>query len=162
RICRVAVDVLAVERLFDYSVPEALAEVVGVGTIVRVNLGGRRVRAWVVEDGVVSDAPPEKLRPLAAAVSAGPPPGVVDLTAWARRGWAGRRAPARIRFDDRGGPGRAARRAGRPAPGHRRDSRPLADRGPSPRPGPGLGPLAAGRVRRSRRAQRRPGPGSRP
>src|SRR2546423_8684799 len=41
RTCRVAVDVLAVERLFDYAVPEALAGVVGVGMIVRVNLGGR-------------------------------------------------------------------------------------------------------------------------
>ena len=72
RVCRVAVDVLAVERLFDYSVPEALAGVVGVGTIVRVNLGGRRVRGWVVADDVVSEAPAAKLRPLAAAVSAGP------------------------------------------------------------------------------------------
>ena len=93
RICRVAVDVLAVERLFDYTVPGALAEVVGVGTIVRVNLGGRRVRAWVVEDDVVSDAPPEKLRPLVAAVSAGPPPEVVDLTAWAAWRFAGPRLP---------------------------------------------------------------------
>ncbi|HEV7861785.1 MAG TPA: primosomal protein N', partial [Acidimicrobiia bacterium] len=61
RVCRVAVDVLAVERLFDYTVPEGLAAVVGVGTIVRVNLGGRRVRAWVVEDGVESEAPPASL-----------------------------------------------------------------------------------------------------
>jgi primosomal protein N' (replication factor Y) len=93
RVCRVAVDVLAVERLFDYSVPESLAELVGVGTIVRVNLGGRRVRGWVVEDGVTSEAPPEKLRPLVAAVSAGPPPDIIDLTAWAARRFAGPRLP---------------------------------------------------------------------
>jgi primosomal protein N' (replication factor Y) (superfamily II helicase) len=93
RVCRVAVDVLAVERLFDYTVPEALAGAVGVGTIVRVNLGGRRVRAWVVEDDVVSEAPPEKLRPLLAAVSAGPSPEVVDLTAWAAWRFAGPRLP---------------------------------------------------------------------
>jgi len=93
RICRVAVDVLALERLFDYTVPAALADVVGVGTIVRVNLGGRRVRAWVVDDDVVSDAPPEKLRPLVAAVSAGPPPEIVDLTAWAAWRFAGPRLP---------------------------------------------------------------------
>ena len=93
RVCRVAVDVLAVERLFDYSVPEPLAEVVGVGTIVRVNLGGRRVRAWVVGDDVASEAPPEKLRPLLAAVSAGPSPEVVDLTAWAAWRFAGPRLP---------------------------------------------------------------------
>ena len=93
RICRVAVDVLAVERLFDYLVPEPLAEVVGVGTIVRVNLGGRRVRAWVVEDDVVSEAPPGKLRPLLAAVSAGPPPEIVSLTGWAAWRFAGPRLP---------------------------------------------------------------------
>jgi primosomal protein N' (replication factor Y) (superfamily II helicase) len=93
RTCRVAVDVLAVERLFDYTVPEALAAVVGVGTIVRVNLGGRRVRAWVVEDDVDSEAPPEKLRPLLAAVSAGPSPEVVALTAWASWRFAGPRLP---------------------------------------------------------------------
>ena len=93
RVCRVAVDVLAVERPFDYIVPDTLAGVVGVGTIVRVNLGGRRVRGWVVEDDVVSEAPPEKLRPLVAAVSAGPPPDIVDLTAWAAWRFAGPRLP---------------------------------------------------------------------
>jgi len=85
--------VLAVERLFDYTVPDHLAAVVGVGTIVRVNLGGRRVRAWVVDDGVVSEAPPDKLRPLLGAVSAGPPPEIVDLTAWAAHRFAGPRLP---------------------------------------------------------------------
>jgi len=93
RICRVAVDVLAVERLFDYTIPENLAAVVRVGTVVRVNLGGRRVRAWVVEDGVVTEAPPGKLRPLLGAVSAGPPPDIVDLTAWAAWRFAGPRLP---------------------------------------------------------------------
>jgi len=93
RVCRVAVDVLAVERVFDYTVPETLAGVVGVGTIVRVNLGGRRVRGWVVDDDVVSEAPPEKLRPLVAAVSAGPPPEVVALTEWVAWRFAGPRLP---------------------------------------------------------------------
>jgi primosomal protein N' (replication factor Y) (superfamily II helicase) len=93
RICRVAVDVLAVERLFDYSVPEALAGVVGVGTIVRVNLGGRRVRGWVVADDVVSEAPAAKLRPLLAAVSAGPSAEIVSLTEWAAWRFAGPRLP---------------------------------------------------------------------
>jgi primosomal protein N' (replication factor Y) len=93
RICRVAVDVLAVERLFDYSVPEGLGGVVGVGTIVRVNLGGRRVRGWVVADDVASEAPPAKLRPLLAAVSAGPSPEVVALTEWAAWRFAGPRLP---------------------------------------------------------------------
>jgi len=93
RVCRVAVDVLAVERLFDYSVPDALAGLVGAGTIVRVNLGGRRVRAWVVAADVVSEAPPDKLRPLLAAVSAGPSPEIVALTEWAAWRFAGPRLP---------------------------------------------------------------------
>ena len=93
RVCRVVVDVLAVERAFDYLVPEALASTVSVGTIVRVGLSGRRVRGWVVADGVEPEAPPERLRPLLAVVSAGPPPDVVDLTAWAARRFAGPRVP---------------------------------------------------------------------
>jgi primosomal protein N' (replication factor Y) len=93
RVCRVAVDVLAVERLFDYLVPEGLGEVVEVGTIVRVPLHGRRVRAWVVADSVESEAPPGRLRPLLGAVSAGPPADVVDLTAWAAHCFAGPRLP---------------------------------------------------------------------
>jgi primosomal protein N' (replication factor Y) len=89
----VVVDVLAVERAFDYLVPEALAPAVSVGTIVRVGLSGRRVRGWVVADGVESEAPPGRLRPLVAVVSAGPPPEVVDLTAWAAWRFAGPRLP---------------------------------------------------------------------
>ncbi|HEY3238850.1 MAG TPA: hypothetical protein VGL92_04745 [Acidimicrobiia bacterium] len=93
RVCRVLVDVLAVERVFDYLVPEALAPAVSVGTIVRVGLSGRRVRGWVVADGVEPEAPPDRLRPLQAVVSAGPPPDVVDLTAWAAWRFAGPRLP---------------------------------------------------------------------
>ena len=87
------VDVLAVERVFDYLVPEVMASSVSVGTIVRVGLSGRRLRAWVVADGVESEAPPGRLRPLQAVVSAGPPPEVVDLTAWAAWRFAGPRLP---------------------------------------------------------------------
>ena len=48
RVCRVVPDVTAVERVFDYLVPDALSARVRVGTIVRVPLQGRRVRGWVV------------------------------------------------------------------------------------------------------------------
>lgn len=93
RVCRVVVDVLAVERAFDYLVPEALGPSVSVGTIVRVGLAGRRVRAWVVADEVDSEAPPGRLRPLLEVVSAGPPAEVVDLTAWVAWRFAGPRLP---------------------------------------------------------------------
>jgi len=62
---------------------------VRVGTIVRVPLHGRRVRGWVVADGVEPDAEPSELRPLAKVVSAGPPPDVVDLCRWAAWRYAG-------------------------------------------------------------------------
>jgi primosomal protein N' (replication factor Y) len=63
---------------------------VHVGTIVRIPLHGRRVRGWVLDADV---AEPEvegaRLRDVLAVVSAGPPPGVVDLCRWAAWRWAG-------------------------------------------------------------------------
>lgn len=89
RICRVRPDVPAVTRVFDYRVPPDLADRISVGTVVRVPLQGRRVRGWVVADDVVSEAPPERLVPVHAVVSAGPPPDLVALATWAARRYAG-------------------------------------------------------------------------
>ena len=89
RICRVQPDVPAVTRAFDYLVPDALADVVTVGTIVRVPLHGRRVRGWVVADDVVPETSVERLVPVHKVASAGPPPSVVDLARWAAHRWAG-------------------------------------------------------------------------
>jgi primosomal protein N' (replication factor Y) len=88
-IARVVVDVPAVEKLFDYVVPDAWRDSVGVGTIVRVELHGRRVRGWVV-DVVDEAAPGVDPKPLAKVTGAGPPPEVVDLARWAAWRWAGR------------------------------------------------------------------------
>src|SRR5438067_3707157 len=90
RICRVAPDVTAVERVFDYLVPDALAPLVRVGAIVRVPLHGRRVRGWVVADGVTPDTG-ERLLELLAVASDGPPPDVVALTDWIAWRWSGPR-----------------------------------------------------------------------
>jgi primosomal protein N' (replication factor Y) (superfamily II helicase) len=92
RVCRVQPDVVAVRRAFEYLVPAELDEVVRVGTVVRVPLHGRRVRGWVLDADVAADAveaPLDRLRPILAAVSAGPPPEVVDLCRWAAWHWAG-------------------------------------------------------------------------
>jgi len=62
---------------------------VRVGTIVRVPLHGRRVRGWVVADGVEPEARRSELRPLAKVASAGPPPEVVELCRWAAWRYAG-------------------------------------------------------------------------
>jgi primosomal protein N' (replication factor Y) len=91
RICRVAPDLTAVERVFDYVVPDLLAPLVRVGSIVRVPLHGRRVRGWVVEDDVESETNSEKLLDLLSVSSDGPPADVVDLAGWIAWRWSGPR-----------------------------------------------------------------------
>ncbi|HEX5616458.1 MAG TPA: hypothetical protein VFZ83_14990 [Acidimicrobiia bacterium] len=91
RVCRVAPDVTAVERVFDYLVPDALAARVEVGALVRVELHGRRVGGWVVALDTDADVPLAQLRPLLAVVSVGPPPDVVELSEYVARRWHGPR-----------------------------------------------------------------------
>jgi primosomal protein N' (replication factor Y) len=85
---RVRTDVAAVPKLFDYLVPDSWVDDVRVGTRVRVELHGRRVGGWVVDDDVM---PPEgvELLPLKAWSGWGPPPRVVELAEWAAWRWAG-------------------------------------------------------------------------
>ena len=84
-------DVPAIDKGFDYLVPDAFAGRVGVGTVVRVVLQGRRVRGWVVADDVL---PVEgvTLRPLARVSGLGPAPELIVLARWAAWRWAGRTA----------------------------------------------------------------------
>lgn len=89
RVCRVQPDVPALDRAFDYLVPPAMGAAIRVGTIVRVPLHGRRVRGWIVADGVAPEAAAGRLLPVAKAVSAGPPADVVDLCRWAAWRYAG-------------------------------------------------------------------------
>lgn len=89
RVVRVLPDVPAIDRAFDYLVPDHLGDQVRVGTMVRVPLSGRRVAGWVLE----VDATPETERSLAEVtkvVGHGPPPEVLDLCNWAAWRWAGR------------------------------------------------------------------------
>ncbi len=69
--------------------PDAFAGRVGVGTVVRVALQGRRVRGWVVADDVVP-AEGVALRPLARVSGLGPAPELIGLARWAAWRWAGR------------------------------------------------------------------------
>ena len=84
-------DVAAVDRSFDYLVPSSWEDdgrgaLLGVGSRVRVLLGGRRVGGWVVEDHVEpSDG--FTLRPLARLSGMGPSPNLIDLGRWAARRW---------------------------------------------------------------------------
>jgi primosomal protein N' (replication factor Y) len=91
RVCQVVPDVVAVTRAFDYAVPDELGVNVGVGTIVRVALHGRRVRGWVVADDVEPEVEPATLRPILSVTSAGPPEPLVALTAWIAHRYCGSR-----------------------------------------------------------------------
>ena len=82
-------DLPALDRTFDYLVPEAMAREVRVGTIVRIPLHGRRVRGWVVADDVVAETDPARLLPLSKVVGAGPPADLIELGEWAAWRWAG-------------------------------------------------------------------------
>ncbi len=84
RAARVVPDVPshAVDEGFWYSIPEPLADRVEVGSAVRVPLGGRRVRGFIVEFG---NRPPDRLRDIAqvSGRSTVLTEGLVDSLRWA-------------------------------------------------------------------------------
>ncbi|MEQ8719287.1 MAG: hypothetical protein RIE08_16880 [Acidimicrobiales bacterium] len=96
RRVRVLPDVAVIDKTFDYAVPDAWNDGrsarLAVGSMVRVDLHGRRVAAWVTEldpepvAGVV-------LKDLSKLSGAGPSAEQVDLAAWIAWRWGGRRAP---------------------------------------------------------------------
>ena len=88
---RVLPDVPAINREFDYSVPERWSDAVQVGSMVRIPLHGRRVAGWVT---AVDVEPPSGVRvvPLAKISGIGPDAAMIDLCRWAAWRWAGRAA----------------------------------------------------------------------
>ncbi len=90
-IAQVLPDVPAIDRVFDYAVPDAMAGQVQVGTMVRVTLQGRRVGGWVV--GLTGEPATDRpLQPLAKVRGLGPAADLVELASWAAWRWAGHRA----------------------------------------------------------------------
>ncbi|MET0729444.1 MAG: hypothetical protein ABWZ76_14215 [Acidimicrobiales bacterium] len=91
QVVRVLPDVPAIDKTFDYLVPDSVRDQVRVGDVVRVELHGRRVGGWVVETHVT---PPVgvALRPLAKRSGLGPTPDLLELARWAAWRWAGRPA----------------------------------------------------------------------
>lgn len=79
----------AIDKTFDYLVPDDFGDQVRVGTMVRISLHGRRVGGWVLADHV---DPPSGvvLKPIAKVTGWGPAPDVIDLAEWAAWRWAGR------------------------------------------------------------------------
>ncbi|HEV3451924.1 MAG TPA: hypothetical protein VG869_12045 [Acidimicrobiia bacterium] len=91
-VWRVLPDVAAVDRAFDYWARPDGDGPVPVGTVLRVDLHGRRVRGWLLGVAAEPEVPPEQLRAVRAVVSAGPPPELVEVCQWAAWRWAGPRA----------------------------------------------------------------------
>jgi primosomal protein N' (replication factor Y) len=89
-VVRVLADVSALDKEFDYLVPEAMAAQVHLGSLVRIQLQGRRVGGWVTAVGV-EPPPGVVLKPLAKVSGLGPSEDLIELAAWAAWRWAGRR-----------------------------------------------------------------------
>jgi primosomal protein N' (replication factor Y) len=87
-------DVAGIDKTFDYTVPkewfaDGRADLVAPGSVVRIDLHGRRVGGWIV--GVDVEPPSGvTLRPLAKVSGLGPPPDVIELARWAAWRWCGR------------------------------------------------------------------------
>lgn len=94
RLVEVQPDITSVIGSFTYEVPGAWqedgrADKVAVGSMVRVDFGGRRTAGWVTAVDVPHDAAVD-VRPLSKWSSVGPPPEVIELAEWAAWRWAGR------------------------------------------------------------------------
>ena len=95
RVVRVLPDEPAVDREFDYLLSDSVVESsecseVRVGTVVRVDLRGRRVRGWIT----ALDVKPQEgltLSEVRKVSSYGPPSSLVDLANWASGHWLGSR-----------------------------------------------------------------------
>jgi primosomal protein N' (replication factor Y) (superfamily II helicase) len=142
RVARVLVDEPAIDKRFDYLVPESFGDQVRVGDRVRIALAGRRVGGWVVDLDVDPPAGVE-LRPLARWSGRGPTPDLLDLAPWAAWRWAGRPAS----FLRTASPERVVTELPAAAPG--------AGRGGGGEPGP-VGRLAAEALGRPRSVVRLP------
>ena len=89
-VARVLPNVTGLDKQFDYLVPDALVDRVAVGTIVRVELHGRRIGGWVIDLDPVDALDAAELKPIAKVTGRGPDPELIDLAAWASTRWAAR------------------------------------------------------------------------
>ncbi len=92
RLVRVLPDVSGLSKEFDYIVPARWASDVDIGTMVRIDLHGRRVAGWVLAVDLEPE-PGMALRAVAKVSSVGPPAAVIDLARWAAWRWSGRLTP---------------------------------------------------------------------
>lgn len=90
-VARVVPNVTGLDKEFDYLVSDDLVDDVAVGTIVRVELQGRRIGGWVVELDPIDALDPDGLKPIAKVTGRGPDASLVELSSWAATRWVGRR-----------------------------------------------------------------------
>jgi len=92
-IARVVPDVTGLDKEFDYLIPDDLGAAVEVGTIVRVELHGRRIGGWVasISEVTTDGRPVGSLKPIAKVTGHGPSADLFDLAEWASVRWAARR-----------------------------------------------------------------------
>lgn len=91
-VVRVLCDASGPDRAFDYLVPENAADDVAVGSLVRVDLHGRRIGGWVVAVDPVDALERDRLLPIRKVTGRGPSPEIVGLAEWSAHRWAGRRS----------------------------------------------------------------------
>ncbi len=93
RVARVVPDVTGLDKEFDYLIPVDLDAFVEVGTMVRVELHGRRIGGWVrsISDAGAVDRRVDQLKPIAKVTGHGPRREIFELAEWASVRWAARR-----------------------------------------------------------------------
>lgn len=89
-VARVLPNVTGLDKQFDYLVPVDLADDIDVGTIVRVELHGRRIGGWVVAIDPADALDPSELKEIAKVTGRGPSAEVIEAAEWASVRWAAR------------------------------------------------------------------------
>ena len=99
RVARVLPNVTGLDKSFDYLIPDDLTVPprfgpVRVGTVVRVELHGRRIGGWISEILDLGDAAVDRssLKPIAKVTGHGPDAELFELADWASVRWAARRS----------------------------------------------------------------------
>ncbi|MDX2382261.1 MAG: hypothetical protein QNM02_21190 [Acidimicrobiia bacterium] len=93
RIARILPDITGLDKRFDYLVPADMADRIVVGSLVRIDLHGRRVGGWVMSIHGVGETLVEaaSLKEVAKFSGCGPTAELIDLAEWAGVRWAAAR-----------------------------------------------------------------------
>ena len=94
RVIRVLPDETGINKVFDYLVPAGMLgeAMIGIGTMVRISLQGRRVGGWIVAVDVEPAMDVAKLKPIAKICSVGPGEAIISLGRWGSWRWWGKPA----------------------------------------------------------------------